>query len=264
MEPTNVLYPANIDPAEAILAVVGIRPLLTDEVERITRPMWNEISRLDRTIHEQARALADGNLDRSKAYPQVDYETTLKSFSAPPKPAQIEAMLRDIPAGQDLPFLAAAARAYNYLRGLYPICVERTVFGANQLEPGEFALGAFEDLLQVVDQPLSVFGMIESGRFTTKQAAAMQAVYPTLYPEIAIEVVGACMAKKGDQPSWDPEFGRGISVLLGVPGIDPGLRAALEATKPQPAANPPPQGQPPKSQRAKLIATKSDRLELEE
>lgn len=264
MEPGNVLYPANIDPAECILAVVGIRPLLTDAVERITRPMWNEIGHLDRTIHEQAQALADGRLDRSKAYPQIDYESTLKAFSAPPKPAQIEAMLRDVPPGQDLPFMAAAARAYNYLRGQYPICVERTVFGVNQLEPGQFALGAFEDLLEVVDQPLSVFGMIESGRFTTKQAAAMQAVYPTLYPEIAIEVVGACMAKKGDQPSWEPDFGRGISVLLGIPGVDPGLRAALAASQPAPAAAEPPKQMPAKSERAHLIATRSDRLELEE
>jgi hypothetical protein len=264
MEPANVLYPPNIEPAESILAVVGIRPLLTEETERITRPMWNEISALDRTIREQAEALANGSLDRAKAYAQVDYEPTLKAFSAPPKPAQIEAMLRDIPPGQDLPFLAAAARAYNVLRGQYPICVERTVFGVNQLEPGDFALGAFEDLLEVVDQPLNVFGMIESGRLTTKQAATMQAVYPTLYPEIAVAVVAACMEKKADQPSWEPDFGRGISVLLGVPGVDPGLQAALAATRPPPPEPAPPQGKPPRSQRAHLIATKSDRLELEE
>lgn len=264
MEPLNVLYPPNIDPAECILAVVGIRPLLSAEVERITRPMWTEIERLDRTIREQSKALADGHVDREKAYPQIDYEPTLKAFSSPPKPDQVEAMLQDIPAGQDLPFLAAAARAYNFLRGQYPICVERTVFGANQLEPGDFALGAFEDLLQVIDQPLSIFGMIESGRLTTKQAAAMQAVYPTLYPEIAIEVVGACMAKKGDQPGWEPEFGRGISVLLGIPGVDPGLLAALQATKPQPEEQTQQRPAPGRSQRAHLIATKSDRLELEE
>jgi hypothetical protein len=264
MEPANVLFPQNIEPGEAILAVVGVRPLLTDEIERITRPMWTEIERLDRTIHEMAEGLANGRTNRDKAYPSVDYEATLKAFSRPPAPAQIEAMLADVPPGADMPFLAAAARAYNLLREQYPICVERTVFGANQLEPGPFALGMFEDLLEIVDKPLSIFGMIESGRLTTKQAAVMQSAYPTLYPEIAIEVVGACMAKKGDNPNWDPQFGRGMAVLLGIPGVDPGLRQALAAVQPPPTEKPQDQGQPPKSQRARLIATKSDRLEMEE
>jgi hypothetical protein len=263
MEPMGIVFPPNIEPGEAILAVVGIRPLLSGEIERIAAPMWRQISRLDVEIDRHAKELVKGSLERATAYPEVDYEPTLKAFSKPPEPAQIEAMLADIPAMADLPFLAASARAYNFLRGEYPICVERTVFGANQLEPGDFALGSFEALLEVVDKPMSVFGMIESGRFTTKQAATMQAVYPTLYPEIAIAVTGACMAEKAEKPTWEPEFGRGISVLLGVPGIDPGLLAALSATPP-PA--PPPDKQrltAAKSERAKLIATKSDRLELD-
>jgi hypothetical protein len=264
MEPANVVFPDSIAPGEAILAVVGIRPLLTDAVERITAPMWREISQLGRTVHQQAVGLVRGNLDRAKAYPAVDYDSALKAFSAPPAPAQIEAMLRDVPAGADLPFLAAAARAYNYLRGEYPICVERTVFGVNQLEPGDFAMGRFEDQLEIIDRPLSVFGMIESGRLTTKQAAAMQGVYPTLYKEIAVDVVSACMQEKADHPSWEPEFGRGLSVLLGVPGIDPNLRAQLAAAPP-PAAPPDQQRMAAtKSRRAHLIATKSDRLELDE
>ena len=265
MEPIAIEFPPNIDPGECILAVVGIRPLLTDETERITRPMWNEISRLDIEIRRHAQELVAGTLERAKAYPSVDYDAALKAFSKPPEPGQIEAMIRDVPPGAAMSFLSSAARAYNFLRGEYPICVERTVFGVNQLEPGEFALGQFEDLLEVCDRPMSVFGMIESGRFTTKQAAAMQAAYPTMYPEIAAEVVGACMAKKGETPSWEPEFGRGISVLLGVPGLDPGLRAALTATAVTPPTEPPPpQRRPGKSDRAHLIATKSDRLELEE
>lgn len=263
MEPVGITFPLGIDPGEAILAVIGVRPLLSKAIERIRAPQWHAIARLDRDIHRHAGDLVRGNLDRATAYPEVDYVPTLKAFSRPPDPAQIEAMLQDIPDVADMPFLSTAARAYNFLRGEYPIAVERTAFGVNQLEPGDFALGMFEDMLEVIDRPLSVFGMVESGRLTTKQAAAMQAVYPTLYPEIVTEVVGACMQHKGDHPDWDPEFGRGISVLLGVPGIDPGLRAALQAPPPE-AQKPQPQQMPAKSRRARLIATKSDRLDLDE
>src|SRR5688572_15571516 len=171
MEPAVVTFPPDIDPGEAIVAVVGVRPFLTTEIERITAPMWREISTIDRRISRLAQQLARGSLDKADAPEEVDYTPTLMAFTRPPDPEQIEAMLQDVPLQAALPFLVVAARAYNSLRETFPICVERTVFGANQLEPSEFALGMFEDLLEVADRPLSVFHMVASGRFTTRQAA---------------------------------------------------------------------------------------------
>lgn len=263
MEPIGITFPPNIAPGEAILAVVGVRPLLTKKVERITAPMWREIARLDLDVARRAQQLVRGTLERQTPYEPVDYEPTLKAFSRPPDPVQIEAMLQDIPDDADLAFLATAARAYNYLRGNYPIAVERTIFGANQLEPGPFALGMFEDLLEIVDQPLAVFNMAASGRLTTKMAAAMQTVYPTLYQEVVTTLVMASAAHKAEHPAWDPDFARGMSVLLGAPDIDPVLRAALQAPAPEPEGGKP-QQVANRSRRARLIATKSDRLELDE
>lgn len=264
MEPVGITFPPNIDPGEAIVAVVGIRSLLTKEVERIRAPQWRDIARLDIEVHRLAGAMAKGTLERAASYPDVDYTPTLKAFSAPPEPDQIEAMLQDVPIQQAIPFLTCSARAWNYLKPQYPIAVERTVFGAVQLQPGDFALGMFEDLLEICDRPLTVFQMAESGRLTTKMAAAMQAVYPTLYQEIVVELVGACMSEKAERgDKWDPPFGRGMSVLLGIPGIDPNLRTQLATPPPEPE-KPEPQGQPPRSKRARLIATPSDRLELDE
>lgn len=263
MPPVDPAAPTGINPGEAILAVIGIRPILSREVERITAGQWREIFGLQRTLEKRSRELARGNLDRAEAYPEIDYEPTLDAFTRPPEPAQIEAMLQDIPMSASIPFLVSAARAYNYLRGQFPISVERTVFGVNQLEPGEFALGMFEDLLEIVDRPLSIFQMIESGRLTTKQAAAVQQVYPTLYSEIAVQVVLACTGEKAVSDSWEPDFERGLSVLLGVPGVDPNLRTQLAAAPPP---TPPPEERrmaAMKSQRAHLIATKSDRLEID-
>jgi hypothetical protein len=246
------------------LAVVGVRSLLTKEVERIRSSEWRQVARLDVEIHRLAQKLARGELDKAETYPEVDYEPALHAFSEPPEPKQIEAMLQDIPVRVAVPFLTAAARAYNYLRGQFPIAVEHTVFGAVQLEPGDFALGMFEDLLEIVDRPLMVFQMAETGRLTTKQAMAMQTVYPTLYKEIVVEIIMACMAEKGDHPeSWQPDFDRGMSVLLGIPGLDANLRTLLAAPPPKPE-EPEPRRMPAKSQRAHLIATQSDRLELDE
>lgn len=265
MLPVSPMVPENIDPGEAILAVTGVRPLLTKDVERITVPMWREVGRIEQTIEKRSREFVRGGLDAAEKYPPIDYEPTLTAFAQPPEPKQIEAMLADIPMPYALPFLTAAARAYNTLRDRFPIAQERTVFGVNKLEPGDFALGAFEDLLEIVDRPLGVFQMAESGRLTTKQAAFMQKVYPSLYHEILVALLTATMDAKAEQPTtFDPEFGRGFSVLFGVPGIDPNLRAQL-AAQPPPAAPPEERRMAAaKSKRAQLIATQSDRLELEE
>jgi hypothetical protein len=263
MEPAVVMFPPDIEPGEAIVAVVGVRPLLTKKVERITAPMWREISRLGIRVQRLAQQLARGSLDKTDAYPSIDYTPTLHAFTQPPDPVQIEAMLQDIPIRAALPFLVCAARAYNNLRGSFPICVERTVFGVNQLDPSDIALGMFEDLLEAVDRPLAVFDMVASGRLTTRQASLMQTVYPTLYNEIAMAVVDRCLDEKAANATWEPEFQRGLAVLLGVPGVDPQLRAAL-ATPPPTDPQPQPAGRTSRSVRAKLIASKSDRLELEE
>ena len=259
MLPVDPMVPQNIDPGEAILAVVGIRPLLTKEVERITAPMWREIGRIEQTIEKRSRELIRGSLGAAEKYPEVDYDQALKAFTEPPAPDQIMAMLADVPTPYALPFLTCAARAYNTLRGYYPIAQERTVFGVNTLEPGDFALGQFEDLLEAADRPLSLFQMADTGRLTTKQAAMLQAIYPTLYQETLVALAGAVMDAKAD--GVEPECARGVSVLFGVPGIDPNLRQQLVAA---PAPQPPPEQKriEANSKRAQLIATKSDRLEL--
>ena len=263
MLPDEPPVPERIDIGEAILATIGVRPLLTREVERIRAPQWREIGRIEQTVTKRAQELARGTLERLDSYPEVDYQSALKAFATPPEPAQIEAMLVDIPMPAVMPFLTAAARAYNFLRGQYPIAVEHTVFGDVQLEPGQFALGMFEDLLEAVDRPLSLFNMAETGRITTKQAAAVQAVYPSLYNEMTVSLVLACMDEKAKKQSWEPDFERGMSVLLGIPGIDPNLRTQLMAPPPAEPA-PKPNARPGKSDRAHLIATKSDRLDLDE
>lgn len=253
-------FPKTIDPGERILAVVGVRPLLTEEVERITRPMWDEINSLEFRVHRLAQQLARGELEADDTYPAVDYEPFLDAFASPPDPDQVAEMLDDVPFAACVPFLGTAAKAYNYLRDHFPISVERTVFGATNLPPSSLALGAFEDLLEVLDRPLAVFSMIAEGRFTSRQAAALNAVYPTLYAEVATAIVTATMFERGAHPDYAPDFGRGLSVLLGVPGLDPKIATNL-------AAPPPPKQNPPSRPTAKgtpqLVATKSDRLELE-
>src|SRR5580704_13683299 len=88
--------PQGIDAGEAILAEIGIRPLLTQKVETIRAPEWERIGRMDRIVQGLARDLAKGQLDRS-SFPAVNYDRMLDALSAPIDPTQISAMVEQFP-----------------------------------------------------------------------------------------------------------------------------------------------------------------------
>lgn len=262
MEPASFVPPQNVDVGEAILAVVGVRPFLTREVERIGADDWREISRIEFRVSRLAQQLVQGTLEPAGSA-EVDYEPTLQAFTQPPDDKQIEAMLQDVPAEYASAFLGQAARAINSLREVFPISVERTMFGAHQLDPALSRLLTFEDAEEIVDQPLNVFDMIAAGRVTKVLADLLQQVYPSLYTEILGAIVDRIAQEKVEHPSYEPEFARGMAVMLGAPGVDPKLAQALEAAgqREQQAAEARLQVSSAKSARAQRVSTASERAE---
>jgi hypothetical protein len=256
--------PQNIDAAEAIAAVVGVRPLLTGKVERIGHEQWDEIGRLDRTVYKLARDLARNQLDHS-AFPAVDYQTTLDALSSDIDPAQIEAIVTQLPIelhAVTSAYLGQIGKTLRFLRGKFPISTYKTIFGAVNLPPSEVALFQFEDLLEIVDRPLAVFEMVDTGRLTSDQALAMQMLSPSLYSAIVTAIVQRTVvekAKLGDD--FDPHFGPGLAVLLAVPGLDPNIRQQLQAPKPQ-AQQPQQAPEPNSNAAAKRLAPPSEKSDL--
>jgi hypothetical protein len=258
--------PQKIDAGEAIVAVVGIRPLLTKTVERIRAPDWEKIGDLDKVVYRLARDLARGQLDRS-SFPEIDYDGYLDTLSSGPDQEQISAMVQQFPIelhDATTAFLGQSARALNYLRTKFPISTYKTVFGAVNVEPSFYAVSKFESVLEIVDRPLAVFEMVDSGRLTSDMALAMMTVYPSLYAAIVGAIVVRCSSERaslGDK--FDPHFGRALAVLLAVPGLDPGLRQQLQTPdqSQQQQKNP---TAPATDSTAKAMASPSQKLDLNE
>lgn len=233
-----IQLPQTIDPAEAVAAVVGIRPLLTSTFERITAPMWDQIGGIEQTIYRLARDLARGQLDRAE-FPPIDYDQYLDALSEDVDPAQIASIVRQFPLElHDLTtaYFGQVAKTLRFLRGKFPISSVKTIFGAQNVTPADTDVFAFEDVLELVDQPLAVFEMVDTGRLTSDMALAMMQLYPSLYKAVVTAIVQRVAlegAIQGD--NFDPHFGPGLAVLLAVPGVDPSLRQQLQAPKPQPA-----------------------------
>lgn len=248
-----------------MLAVIGVRSFLDGSFQRISAPEWDQIGGLDKTVHRMARDLVRERLDHEPA-PAVDYNDVLHALSEDADPAIIDRIVASFPpAAHDAAtaFLAQLGKALRFLRGKLPISTYRDVFGAENLPPAETQVFAFEDLLELVDRPLAVFEMVDTGHLTSEMAVALMQLYPTLYAKVVGEIVVRCAVEKAEHPNaFDPKFGPALAVLLAVPGVDPELRQQLQAPKPQTQQQEPQQQQNSNTQ-AKRLAPKSAQPDLE-
>ena len=261
------------DPGEAILASIGMRPFLVKETGRIYADTWKDIYRIQTQINDLAEALVAGKLKSKNLGPDLDYDRMLDTFSEPVMDvAAVEKVTDEFPSelhdalGM---FMATLAKAWNYLKAHFPVSSETTVTGVNSLPPSDYALGLFEDLLEIVDKPLSVFGMVAIGRLTSAQAVALQGIYPNLYKAIVGAIVIRIVEVKAETDGdYDCEFDRGLSVLLAVPGMDPSLRQMLGTPGPMQTSQqqkPAPSGNKNEAETdAKRLATGTQKLEQQQ
>jgi hypothetical protein len=258
-----VQLPQDLDPGEAIAAVVGIRPLLTKKFERISADQWERIGKLDKTIYKLARDLAREQLDRTTFTP-IDYDQYLTALSTDIDPAQIESIVAQFPIAfhdATTAYLGQVAKTLRFLRGKFPISTFKTLFGTQNLPPSETDIFAFEDLLEVVDNPMSVFEMVDSGRLTSDIALALMQISPSIYDKVVGDIVVRCSTEKAATDNFEPHFEQALSVLLAVPGVNPTLRQQLQAPPPQqPQPQQPQQAPEPSSNtQASRLAPTSDK-----
>jgi hypothetical protein len=255
--------PEVVDPGEAILAMVGICPLLT-ETSRIPADDWREIGEIVKRCNILARQLVNGEVE-ANATPAMNYDGLLDALSEPFDPNKLDPIISEIPVSLHdaiSAFSGAATRALGYLETKFPISVVRGLCSNVNVPPSDFSIGMFEDLLEVVDKPLSVYGIVKAGRLTSDQALALKTCYPTLYTAIVTSIVQRINRAVAEDKNWDCEFERGWSVLLSVPGLDPSIKKAL-AIPPdnQPQTNQAAQSRPPDKSPATNTATASQKVD---
>lgn len=254
-----------IDIGESLLAVIGMRSVMSQDVERVTAPMWNEARSMDSKVRLLAAKLVLGTLDGENAGgAPVNYDRMLDELVEPPAIPQLMAMIESFPpdahdeAGA---FLMTAGRAYQYLRGLYPVDVDRQLLGGKNLPPSDMALTAFEFVLEAVDRPLSAFDLLDSGALLSTQAKALAACFPTLTRAVIMAILERITRERVREPEYEPPFSLALSTLMGAPYIDPKTSAAMgaasqmEQAKQQQAQ----QGQPQPSSATAMTAPPSAR-----
>jgi hypothetical protein len=256
-----------IDRGELLLSVTGIKPVLTRPVKPVTVGQIREAGDVPARLRLLASKFVLGTLE-ADAMPDdpVAYDALLDAFSEAPDEDQLAAMIANIPAADHddaSAYLACSGRAWAYLQGRYPIAPERGLLTATPRRPSDMALTAFEFELLIVDQPLGVFGLIDSGALLGPQVKALAACYPELHQAIAEAIVDRVQVQQAREPSYEPPFSLALSTLTGAPHVDPvvtrGLAAASQSRAQ--AAQQARQQQPQQSRAATMVSPPSQRSE---
>jgi hypothetical protein len=219
---------------EAALSVIGIRTLITRKVERITKGKLAEIAHVPKDVERMARQLVTGKLEATFRS-DLNYRATLKDLAAGWDEQQVSDMIEAFPPAYQAVGTAIVVHAKQIMDALmqfYPTSVYQTVAGATNLVPSDVKIWKFVNILEVLDDPLTVFSLMHTGALLKNQAAAVRAVYPSLSAAIDAALAEATIRAKGEKKSFElpPRAERGVKAWNGNGPIDPKLLRAAQAT----------------------------------
>lgn len=247
------LYPdmrGPIAPHEAVLASVGMRPIISGEVEQITPDQWAHARDLPYEINKAAHALVAGTLEGPRKDSPPGYGALLHDLAQPFDEEQVRAMIGTFPEPLMTAapmFVMLAARAFTALAELLPKSVVTSLsHGMQNVRPSDRALDKFNQLFDVLDDPLEALRLAGHGRLFPPQVAALKATYPTVMDYMRAAVAKEIALARGDSPSFHLSRAAeiGIEKLLGVDTTPAALRTLLRSLPGTQAAN---AGGPPKS-----------------
>lgn len=230
-----------IDPTEALLAVIGVRPIISRQVEKVYRRDLAEANRMPARIEALARAVCRREL---VDVPMGDFKYTaaLRDLNEKYNEAQVEAMVRTMPEEIKTPFVLKAGEVFQMLAAEIPKSVTSTITGFRNVLPDDMAVHKFIAKLDALDDPLRVFPWMATGSITKRQIEAVRQVYPTISAAIDEALHEAAGHEKAAKKSWElsPHAEIGVGKWSGHPRIPPGLGAKMqanyaEAHKPPPA-----------------------------
>lgn len=223
-----------IDPAEATLAVIGIRPLLTREIERITMEQAHEIADYGKKLYAEAKRIVRGEKS-SVPLGSINYRTMLNQlFSDEFNQEQIIGMVMQFPPvlhAVTSDFFVDAGLAIKYLRQLFPREQKQTQTSVVQaLQPSALAIRRFVNTFDVLDKPMRILAHIATGSLLKSQMQAVRELYPTISPAIddAFDEAKAYELAQKKSFQLPPLVQIGLTAWKGLPRVTPQLQSRLQ------------------------------------
>lgn len=220
-----------VDVGEATIGVLGIVSVLDGKADT-SKAARREVNDFPRQIDEMARQLVTGENIRSR-YKPFDQKKIARLFTA--DPADAMHTLNGVPWIDHAAAMGQTLRLKNMINAVRPTSQSRQLFTVKDLPVASFTWYQFEDILGLLDDPLSMFGAIKSGRISRKLVGLFEPAYMSVYEAMA----GAIATRAVDEYTRNPFFElppgveASLSTFLSVDGIGDKVAAAMGASKQQ-------------------------------
>lgn len=241
-----------IAPAEALLAVIGVRPIVSHAIEVITPAQLQRAGSLGGECYAIGKSMVAGTLDNLDIndFERIYYSQTLRDLTTPYLPEQVEAMITALPPEMDglhAEFVQLAKKAFEYLYSQFPITLRRAVGADNNTRPPRRLISRFESLLWAVDHPLGVFNLMQNATLSTQQNGALHELFPTLCRHIETECIPDALEDariKSPRFQMQRRTESGVKRFLGRLQVAPDLAKVLQSAPPDLKPQKTPGGKP--------------------
>jgi hypothetical protein len=222
-----------IDLVEAAMAVIGVQPIVSRNVERFTKGKWNEADALGRRIQSAARDVCDGTMSTKIPLGSVNYNVILKDLTEPFNEAQLVEMVAQFPPELhelSSAFIMKAQEVVGSLRQILPIAEHKTIAGSHVVPPSQMQLRRFVSTLTVLDDPMRMFPLMAAGALLNTQTISVRKIYPSISRAIDEALQEAIEASKARKKSYElpPRAEIGVGAWRGNPQVDKKLHTVLQ------------------------------------
>ncbi len=268
MADSNALYQSStpLDPAESLMAITGVGLLTGERQASISTEEIRRAANLADTVEAKAKSCFNQSLDVRAPAP-INFKRSLKRLSALQGHSDHVDRMEKMPPGFTKLGITYNILLHN-LQGeimkMLPVQTWQSIGGTETAPPSDLKFWKFLSILQVIDEPLTVFRLIANGQLLKKQALAVKTIYPTLSERITTALVSCWISHKAKQADYRPNWilNKGLAAWFEGSPIPPDMlrrcqqmhimanAAAEQAKGQQPPPEPPGQSTASPSQRA--------------
>jgi hypothetical protein len=195
-----------IAPVEIMLAVIGLKPIVSREVETISPETLGKMDELPTEIAKLAKRLVHSDAKIAPEYDSFDAQLAINDLAAGWDVQQVVDMIHKFPVRYQAIGTALVVKSQEVIKQLmegYPIAQYQTLSGSVNLKPTDFKKFKFKSILEIIDEPLRVFEFMSTGALLKSQAHAVRTVYPTLSACIDAAIMNETIAAKAADASFE-------------------------------------------------------------
>lgn len=206
---TDELPPAplpEIAPVEILLATIGLKPIISREVETISSEQLGEMAGMPDEIRKMAKQLVHGQGISVPKYQPFDSQAAINDLAKGWDVQQVIDMIKKFPSQYQATGTALVVKAQDTIKQLiqgYPIAQYQTFTGATNLKPTDLKKFKFVSVMDTVNSPLSVFRLMATGMLLKSQAHAVRTVYPTLSATVDAAIMNETISAKAASPAFE-------------------------------------------------------------